>query len=672
MLLDATIGSDRVFSRYCIADAQVTQIPSARAAAFPLAWYDDLAPDVSIIILNYNKPDLTRACLEHLWAYTSGYRYEIIVVDNGSAPENVTPLRSISGPFKLLPLQINRFFGEGNNIGVEAARGTYVLFLNNDAFVTEGWLAPLVKRLEEEPLVAGVGPRFLYPDGRTQEAGAFMRADGEAIQVGKFGSYSPDDIESDHIVDYVSAACFLMRRDVFLLVGGFEYVYEPAYYEDVDLCLKIAARGLFIGYCANSRVIHIENGTSADTREALGLDSVMGVNRAQFLKFWGNHLAMREEKALEDRQILRPSGTRPRAVFYTPYDITPGGGERYLLTAAAALLPEFDVYLATEETYSFSRIDAIGRNLSLNLQGINLTERRNLGRLGAIDLSIIISNESSPPFAGFALKNLYICQFPFPIDWAETMRRRCNIEKFQETIVYSDFVKENLVSQFELTGVVDHPVRVVPPPVPVPPMRRDPAPLTSPVRIVLIGRFFAGGHNKRHDVAIEAVRLLVASGLSVELDLVGGLSPRPDHRKYFSHLLSLAEGLPVTFHPNAAPDVLDSILSRGHIYIHATGYGVDKDVNPHECEHFGISVLEAMSYGLAAFVVNNGGPVGFIEDQINGFVYSSVEELVSKIQKALSTPGHLDVVRRAALATPKLYDEEVFISTWRELALSLL
>ncbi|HEX7359839.1 MAG TPA: glycosyltransferase [Bryobacteraceae bacterium] len=641
-----------------------------------LKWYDAETPDVSIIILNYNKPDLTQICLEHLWSHTSGFRYEIIVVDNGSLPENFAPLRDVPGPMRLLRLELNRFFGEGNNIGAEEARGLYILFLNNDAFVTPGWLEPLVQWLEDEPLLGGVGPRFLYPDGRTQEAGAFISTDGISVQIGKIDAYATDDIARNHIVDYCSAACFLIRRSLFLEIGGFDYAYEPAYYEDVDLCFKIAARGLFIGYCSQSQIVHIENATSATHREAMGLHNIIEVNKCQFLGKWQNHLRTRENAVVGHTTLLLPSPAlphgKPRAVFYTPFDITPGGGERYLLTAATALLQDFNVHLMTEEIYSHTRLRSIGRDLDIDLTGLQLSRRRELGDLGPIAFAVTMSNEALPPFPAFAPRSLYVCQFPFPQYWSENIRRMGNLDSFAGTIVYSEFVRENLIRTRAPFGVSSHPVEVITPPVPLALSGTLPAPLVPPYRFVLIGRFFAGGHNKRHDIAIELVRRLVAAGIPVELDLIGSLPPQAVHRDHYARLCALAKDLPVKFYPNATPEVLKTILARSHFYVHAAGYEVDETTSPHECEHFGISVLEAMSYGLVAIVVANGGPAGFVRDGRTGYTYRSITDLVERVTAALANPAELEPVRANAIETARACAEHHFVEYWRARAAALL
>ena len=151
-------------------------------------WYDPIEPEVSIIILNLEKAELTKKCLEYISSHTCGRRYEVVVVDNGSSPEDFRKLAELEGNFHLVRLSANRFFGEGNNIGAERSKGKYLVFLNNDAFVTAGWLSPLIDLLERDDSLGGVGPRFLYPDGRLQEAGAFIDENGVAVQVRKYAN----------------------------------------------------------------------------------------------------------------------------------------------------------------------------------------------------------------------------------------------------------------------------------------------------------------------------------------------------------------------------------------------------------------------------------------------------------------------------------------------------
>ena len=200
-------------------------------------------PEVSIVVVNWNATEMTRACIRHIWANTTGVNYEIIVVDNGSATEGLELLSGAGGGLRLLPLGINRYFGEANNIGVEAARGRFVCLLNNDVFVSPGWLETLLDSLKATPDVGAVGPVFLFPDETIQEAGGQIDASGQPERLMRGQHAGARAAITDRLVDYISAACLLLSRELFLQAGGFDLAYEPAYYEDVDLCLKLTALG---------------------------------------------------------------------------------------------------------------------------------------------------------------------------------------------------------------------------------------------------------------------------------------------------------------------------------------------------------------------------------------------------------------------------------------------
>ena len=107
-------------------------------------------------------------------------------------------------------------------------------------------------------------PAWSIPTAACRKPGAFVDDVAVAVQRGKFYPLTPWERETTMVVDYCSAACFLTTREIFDRVSGFDPIFEPAYYEDVDLCLKIACLGLFVYYCPQVEIVHIENATSAD------------------------------------------------------------------------------------------------------------------------------------------------------------------------------------------------------------------------------------------------------------------------------------------------------------------------------------------------------------------------------------------------------------------------
>ena len=222
-----------------------------------------MRPKVSIVIVNLDRAALTLDCVEAVIAHTDRGLYEIIVVDNGSAAAEVEKLVQASHQFKLVPLDRNMFFGEASNIGAEHGSGDYVLFLNNDVTV-QGWLDTLLSVLNTEYRAGAVGPKIVHPNGELLEAGCVVRPDGWGVQIGKAGTGLPlSFIDDTRVTDYCSGACLLMRRKVFLDLGGFDPIFDPAYFEDVDLAIRLRSIGLFTYYCGNVTVCHEESVTSS-------------------------------------------------------------------------------------------------------------------------------------------------------------------------------------------------------------------------------------------------------------------------------------------------------------------------------------------------------------------------------------------------------------------------
>ena len=210
-----------------------------QALANARRWCSSEDPIVSILIVNWNAAALTRECIRQIWANTEGYKYEIVIADNGSSPDDVDRLRNLGEGVQLLDLACNRFFGEANNIAAEVSRGRFLCMLNNDAFVQPGWLQPLIKPLAADPQIGATGPLFLFPDGTVQEAGCVIDSRGYPVRYGRGDELPSPVVLESKFVDYISAAALVVSRDVFMEAGGYDLAYEPSYYEDADLCLKI-------------------------------------------------------------------------------------------------------------------------------------------------------------------------------------------------------------------------------------------------------------------------------------------------------------------------------------------------------------------------------------------------------------------------------------------------
>lgn len=254
--------------------------PHARLAFPPHA-----DPLVSILVLNYNRADQLLECLQSIAANTGDVSYEVLLADNASTDRAPEVLRRVDGA-TVLPFDTNLGFVRGNNEAAKRARGRYLVLLNNDTAVAPGWLSALVRTAETWPRCGAVGPKFLFFDGRLQEAGAIVWADARVNALGQGADPNADEFAHVREVDFCSGACLLLRTQLFRDLGGLDDRYAPAYFEDVDLCFAVREHGLSVVYQPASVVFHHGPG-AASVAKTLDL---CAANRAKFVARWGAEL----------------------------------------------------------------------------------------------------------------------------------------------------------------------------------------------------------------------------------------------------------------------------------------------------------------------------------------------------------------------------------------------
>ena len=252
-----------------------------------LSTADD--PEVSIIIPVYNQLAYTAACLASIAAIPTRAGYEVLVVDDASSDDTPGWLAQCRG-IRVLRNRRNKGFIGTCNRGAKQARGRYLVFLNNDTRVTEGWLDALVDTFRAHPDAGIVGARLVFADGTLQEAGGIVFSDATGWNFGRGDEPDRPIYRFVSEADYVSGACLAIERRRFEELGAFDRHYAPAYYEDTDLCFKARRAGLKVLYQPASTVIHFEGATSG-TDETSGAKRYQVVNREKFLERWGETLA---------------------------------------------------------------------------------------------------------------------------------------------------------------------------------------------------------------------------------------------------------------------------------------------------------------------------------------------------------------------------------------------
>jgi GT2 family glycosyltransferase len=163
--------------------AAVPELLDPRQPVGPFGLPRSEEPRVSIIIPIFNQLPFTLRCLASLGQQRSALPCEVVVLDDASTDETVAELLGVEG-LQLVQSSGNQGFIRSCNRGASQARGEYLVFLNNDTQVQPGWLDALIGTFEQRPDAGLVGSRLIYPDGRQQEAGAILSADGSAWNYG--------------------------------------------------------------------------------------------------------------------------------------------------------------------------------------------------------------------------------------------------------------------------------------------------------------------------------------------------------------------------------------------------------------------------------------------------------------------------------------------------------
>ncbi len=265
---------------------RVRPLPAARlytptAGPFaPFALATSETPVASLVIPVYDQFAHTLACLRALGEHPPATAFEVIVVDDGSRDETADALPRVGG-LRYHRRAANGGFIAACNDGAALAKGEYLIFLNNDTIPQPGWLEALLGTFHSEPDTGLVGAQLLYPDGRLQEAGGVVFADGSGWNYGRFES--PEDPRFAYLrdCDYASGAAIAIPRALFASLGGFDTRYAPAYYEDTDLAFAVRAVGRRVLYQPAARVVHVE-GATAGTDTGRGMKAHQVRNRVTF------------------------------------------------------------------------------------------------------------------------------------------------------------------------------------------------------------------------------------------------------------------------------------------------------------------------------------------------------------------------------------------------------
>ncbi len=246
-------------------------------------------PLVSIVVTTRDAPDDLDRCLTSIFDRTTYSAFEVVVVDNQTT--DARALRVLKQhPVRVVPLNERFNFSRANNLGVQQAKGEYVILLNNDTEVlTPEWIEILIGYLERDG-VGIVGPLLVYPDHTVQHAGVVLGPRGTADHVMRHFPAGSDgyagSLSSAREVSAVTGACMMVRRREYLEFGGL-VEYYGTHYQDVDFCLRVLEAGRSIICVPTATLIYREGASRGAFYDHL--------DRALLLDTWG-HLVARGDR----------------------------------------------------------------------------------------------------------------------------------------------------------------------------------------------------------------------------------------------------------------------------------------------------------------------------------------------------------------------------------------
>jgi GT2 family glycosyltransferase len=327
-------GDDEFRRAWDMPLAEIRSLDPARAEALLAALPKGEPPLVSVLMLSWNAPEYTRLALDSIRAHTRA-PYEVVIVDNGSGEETANWLRGLED-VRVIYNTSNRGFAGGSNQALAAARGEYMVLLNNDTVVTEGWLDGLVDAFDRVPALGVSAVRS------NRVAGVQMISGDRYSDMEGMHAYAAQRRREYHhrgfLVDRAIGLCLCIPRRVLDEVGGIDERFGVGNFEDDDFCLRVRAAGYRIYVCDDVFIHHF--GSRSFAANKVDYVATMADNWEKFSAKW----SLKKLEGL-DGYDSRPAYRRgfDRSRHYVPLvpvgsDSIPAEGDRAYATVFAGVV----------------------------------------------------------------------------------------------------------------------------------------------------------------------------------------------------------------------------------------------------------------------------------------------------------------------------------------------
>jgi GT2 family glycosyltransferase len=476
----------------------------------------------------------------------------------------------------------------------------------------------------------------------------------------------------------------------------------------------------------NKLLIHLKNSPAGFLLKVLFLYGhqviyeglVKGVNRKIHLrvllsfvgklpKFLAKRFYLRSivKRKSDGMVLLRLTRVKPRmdaasvkkVCMYNAYLPTMGGGENLTAHTIAyinSIFPSASIDILCHETHVFEKskfaekefvqmlereFDLTLKNTGVRFVNFNFNLKSFIGNLRyTLQLSalsreydLFINNTFASLAPGRAKVNIYYCMFPLSLNYSAIsllgpLRRRFYnrfLRSYDIFLSISQFTQKWVDKYWDVNSYVLYP--------PVKTVKKSINPHKDNI-IINVGRFFAGGHNKKQDVMVKTFIEMYDKGWARDwkLVLVGRKHTDEASASYIQALEETNKEYPIELRYDTSVGELQNLLERAKIYWHATGYDEASNINPEKFEHFGLSTIEAAQAGVVPVVFNGGGQPEIINHAKNGFLWNTTDELMDYTKFLIENESAWNELSKAAFDSMEIFGVEKQLR-WFILFLSL-
>ncbi|MCX5823835.1 MAG: glycosyltransferase [Deltaproteobacteria bacterium] len=674
---------------------------------------------ISVIVVNDNALKYLVPCFASLLKVDKdGYSLEIIMVDNLSQDGSVPAIRDKFPEIKIIENTVNNY-AKALNLGIDASTGSYVGVLNPDTVVEKNWLTGILDIMAGDDRIGVVQSKILFSDEKTinsvgvEEVGDFYFRD-----IG-FDEKDAGQYEKPMEINFFSGGSVFFRRDCLVDVGSFDEDFVM-YMENIDYSIRCRDKGWSLFYSPKSVVYHKYHGvTSTGFCEYYSSRNKMllrgkhfpfklpgSIKTSQFyLKNDMENLYRSLIQAVKKVAEYQPTeiivkvlddlkdivqevfGPRRAANFFSQLEVVlglrkikvgiydhafhlVGGGQRYAAKLAENLQDKYDItYIAnkdiTLEQYK-EWFDIDLSNCKLKIIKIPFFEKAGWND---IDEGAVINKETNPfdiisqeslkydifinanmltKVKPLSTLSIFICHFP-----DREKERFFSVDKYDYILTNGNYGSFWVKQRWGL----DPTLRLYPPV----DMYHGAESSDKKSKIILsVTRFEACGSKKQLEM-IRAFRKLCKRDHRVKREwrfIIAGSSAGDN--PYFNKVkreINAIKSTNIELMSNLTNSDILKLYAEASIFWHACGLG-EKD--PHLVEHFGMTTVEAMQNYCVPIVINGGGQREIVEHEISGFLFSTVEELISCTLKVIDDDGLRKRIAQEAYEKSHRFNADMF------------